>query len=72
MSNKRAVLMRPLKLYAGGHLALLVGMGDERDRFDGADGTCRIDLPDADRAADSPLPHARGRAPLIALVAPLV
>ena len=25
MSNKRAVLMRPLKLYATGHLTLLVG-----------------------------------------------
>ena len=25
MSNKRAVLMRPLKLYATGHLALLIG-----------------------------------------------
>lgn len=25
MSNKRAVLMRPLKLYATGHLALLLG-----------------------------------------------
>ncbi len=25
MSNKRAVLMRPLKLYATGHLALLFG-----------------------------------------------
>ena len=25
MSNKRAVLMRPLKLYATGHVALLVG-----------------------------------------------
>jgi hypothetical protein len=25
MSNKRAALLRPLKLYASGHLALLVG-----------------------------------------------
>jgi hypothetical protein len=69
MSNKRTALMRPLKLYASGHLALLVGAwAMSRDRLDAADGAGRVGVPDADGAARAPLSRSRRRQPLIAAV----
>jgi hypothetical protein len=73
MSNKRAMLMRPLKLYATGHLALLVGawaMSETGSMVPMALAASACLM--LTGATGAPLPQADVRAPLIAAVAPLV
>ena len=72
MPNKRAVLMRPLKLYAGGHLALLVGAWAMSETGSMVPMALAASACLMLTTAGPPLPHAGRRAPLTAFVAPLV